>query len=258
MRPPMIVLNLGKRYKRKYGAVTFHEAVLSFWRAKQSIKKFWALQDISFTVMPGEMLGVIGKNGSGKSTLLSLLGGCVLPDTGTVSVSGRIGSLLEPHGALHPELTGRDNLMVAAIVAGLTRAQILQRFDQIVEFAELQAVIDEPVRHYSFGMRMRLAFSIAVHNDANILLIDEHLSVGDEQFQQMCLRRITELRNQGCAIVLVSHNLDHVESHCGKALYLAQGLAVEYGDPGAVIERYKFDSEQPQLLLPKDSRPVAV
>jgi lipopolysaccharide transport system ATP-binding protein len=255
----MIVHNLGKRYRRKYGGVTFHEAVLSFWRAKQSIKKFWALQNISFSVMPGEMLGVIGKNGSGKSTLLSLLGGCVTPDSGTVCVRGRIGALLDPHGALHPELTGRDNLMVAAIVAGLTRAQILRRFDQIVEFAEVRAEIDEPVRHYSTGMRMRLAFAIAVHSDANILLIDEHLSVGDLEFQQKCLRRIGELRHQGCAIVLVSHNLDHVQNHCGKALYLAQGLAVEYADPHAVIERYRFDSEgQQPLLLPKDSRHIAV
>lgn len=239
MRHAITVQGLGKRFSRYHAErpVTLMEAVLSGLRRIRPKERFWALRDISFTVSPGHMLGIIGKNGAGKSTLLQLIGGVGRPDEGCVKVNGRIGALLDLGAGFHPDLTGRENVFVSGVVAGLTRRQVTRRFDAIVEFAELQSFIDNPVRTYSTGMQMRLAFAVAVHTEPDVLLIDEFLSVGDISFQAKCLERIAQFKAQGCAIVLISHNAEQIQQ-CDQALWLRQGQVVAYGEPEAVAGQY--------------------
>ena len=184
------------------------------------------------------MLGILGKNGAGKSTLLQLLGGIGTPEEGTIKVNGRIGGLLDLGAGFHSDLTGRENVFVGAVVAGLTRREAARRFDDIVEFAELKQFIDSPMRTYSTGMQMRLAFSVAVHTDPEVLLIDEYLSVGDVAFQTKCLNRIAEFKAQGCAIVLISHSAAQIQKMCDRALWLKSGEIVAYGEPEVVAGQY--------------------
>lgn len=240
MRPIILVENLGKRFYRYHDQKpsTFMEAALSGFRNLQARDNFWALRGVSFDVAAGEMLGVIGHNGAGKSTLLQLLGQVANPTEGRVKLRGRVGALLDLGAGFHGDLTGRENVFVTAIAAGLYRREVVQRFDQIVEFAELAEFIDNPVRTYSTGMAMRLAFSVAVHTDPNILLVDEFLSVGDLAFQTKCLNRIAEMKQQGCAIVLVSHDVGQVERLCDHALWLIRGNVVAYGEPAVVAGQY--------------------
>jgi lipopolysaccharide transport system ATP-binding protein len=240
MRQAIVVKGLGKRFNR-YSAdrpYTIMQAALSGWRQMKPQARFWALRDINFTVSPGEMLGILGKNGAGKSTLLQLVGGIGHAQEGTIEVNGRIGGLLDLGAGFHSDLTGRENVFVGAVVAGLTRREAARRFDDIVEFAELQKFIDSPMRTYSTGMQMRLAFSVAVHTDPEVLLIDEHLSVGDVAFQTKCLNKITEFKTQGCAIVLISHSATQIQKMCDRALWLKSGEIVAYGDPEVVVGQY--------------------
>jgi lipopolysaccharide transport system ATP-binding protein len=237
MNPAVIAQALGKRYSR-YRADrprTLMEAALAGHRRMKAIAHFWALRDINFTVAPGQMLG---HNGAGKSTLLQLLSGVVRADEGQVQVTGRIGALLDLGASFHPDLTGRENVFVSAIVAGLTRREARRRFDAIVEFAELEAFIDNPVRTYSTGMQMRLAFAVAIHTEPDVLLVDEFLSVGDGAFQAKCLDRIARLKTNGCAVVLISHNVEQIQQLCDQALWLKQGQVEAYGDPEVVAGRY--------------------
>jgi len=262
MRNTVIVRGLGKHFYRYHAnqPVTLKQAVLSGLRHLKPAEPFWALRDISFSVAPGHMLGVIGTNGAGKSTLLRLLGGVGRPDKGSVKVNGRIGALLDLGAGFHPDLTGRENVFVGGIVAGLTRKQVAQRFDSIVEFAELQSFIDNPLRTYSTGMQMRLAFAVAVHTEPDVLLIDEFLSVGDLSFQSKCLERIAQFKAQGCAIVLVSHNAEQIQQLCDEALWLRNGQVVAYGEPEVVAGQYiaemrsetqrRTPVEQPAVLTP--------
>jgi lipopolysaccharide transport system ATP-binding protein len=240
MRDAITVQNLGKYFSRYHveKPVTIMEAALSGLRRMRPVERFWALRYINFSVAPGEMLGVIGHNGAGKSTLLQLVGGVGRADEGKVKVNGRIGALLDLGAGFHGDLTGRENVFVAAIVAGLTRQQVARRFDQIVEFAELEDFIDNPVRTYSTGMQMRLAFSVAVHTEPEVLLVDEFLSVGDLRFQAKCLNRIAQLKEQGCAIVLISHDAEQVQSLCDRALWLKRGQVAAYGEPTIVAGQY--------------------
>jgi len=201
----------------------------------------WALQDINFTVLPGQMLGVIGNNGSGKSTLVHVLSGVIQPDSGSVDTSGRIGALFDIGAGFHVELTGRENACVGGVVSGLRRAQVRERLDDIFHFAELESFSENPLRTYSTGMRMRLAMAVALHTDPQILLIDEHLSVGDRAFQVKCLDRIARLRAQGCAVVFISHNMDQVREHCDRVLRLHVGKVVAYGNPDQVVDEYESD-----------------
>jgi lipopolysaccharide transport system ATP-binding protein len=231
---------IGKWFSR-YDAqkpITIMDAVLSGWRRMQPVDRFWALRYLTFAVAPGEMLGVIGHNGAGKSTLLQLLGGVAAPTEGELHIRGRIGALLDLGAGLHGDLTGRENIFVLAIAAGLTHRQVSQRFEAVVDFAELSHFIDQPVRTYSTGMMMRLAFSVAVHTDPQILLVDEFLSVGDLSFQSKCLDRITTMRQNGCAIVLVSHDAGQVKQLCDRVLWLHRGEMAGYGSPEAVVEQY--------------------
>ncbi|GFE71020.1 ABC transporter ATP-binding protein [Chroococcus sp. FPU101] len=240
MKNAISVEHLGKLYHRyhTHKPATIMEAVLSGFRGLSAREKFWALRGINFTVAPGQMLGIIGQNGAGKSTLLQLLGGVGIPNEGKVKVTGRIGALLDLGAGFSPDLTGRENVFVSGVVAGLTRREVARRLEQIVAFAELEDFINNPVRTYSTGMGMRLAFSTAIHTDPDVLLVDEFLSVGDLAFQKKCLERIKELKAQGCAIVLVSHSVDQVRELCDRALWLRQGRVVAYGEAEVVAGQY--------------------
>ncbi|MBE9127584.1 MULTISPECIES: ABC transporter ATP-binding protein [unclassified Coleofasciculus] len=240
MREAIIVQRLGKRFNRYHAEkpVTIMEAALSGLRRMKPVEHFWALRDVSFTVSPGQMLGVLGHNGAGKSTLLQLIGGVGRPDEGRVKVKGRIGALLDLGAGFHGDLTGRENVFVTTVVAGLTRREVARRFDAIVEFAELEQFIDNPVRTYSTGMQMRLAFSVAVHTNPDVLLVDEFLSVGDLAFQAKCLQRIAQLKADGCAIVLISHSSEQIQELCDQALWLRHGQVVAHGEPEVVAGQY--------------------
>ncbi len=207
----------------------------------------WALRDVSFSVGPGEMLGVVGANGAGKSTLLRLLGGIGLPSTGTIKIQGRVGALLDLGGGFLGDLSGRENAILSGVVAGLLRSEIKGRLAEIVAFAELEDSIDEPVRTYSTGMMMRLAFSVAVHTDPEILLVDEFLSVGDLAFQAKCGARIAALRKAGCAIVMVSHGMDQVRQLCDRALWLKHGEVVAFGTADIVAGLYETEMREETL-----------
>lgn len=240
MRQAIVVQRLGKRFSRYHAEkpVTIMETALSGLQRLKPLEQFWALRNVSFTVSPGQMLGIIGQNGAGKSTLLQLMGGVGHPDQGKVRVNGQIGALLDLGAGFHPDLTGRENVFVCAIVAGLTRRQVAQRLDAIVTFAELEQFLDNPVRTYSTGMQMRLAFSVAVHTNPDVLLVDEFLSVGDLSFQAKCLQRINQLKADGCAIVLISHSAEQIQELCDQALWLRQGQVVAYGEPEVVAGQY--------------------
>ncbi|MEA5448601.1 ABC transporter ATP-binding protein [Leptolyngbya sp. CCNP1308] len=243
MGAAILVENLGKRFHRYHAKkpVTLMEAALSGLKRIQPMDDFWALRGISFEVAAGEMLGVIGHNGAGKSTLLQVLGKVAHPNEGRIKMRGRVGALLDLGAGFHGDLTGRENVFVSAIVAGLRQREVTRRFDRIVEFAELENFIDNPVRTYSSGMMMRLAFSVAVHTDPDILLVDEFLSVGDLAFQSKCLSRIAEMKTRGCAIVLVSHDAGQVERLCDRALWLKKGTVMAYGEPAVVAGQYTME-----------------
>ena len=199
---------------------------------------FWALREVSCSVAAGRTIGVIGNNGAGKSTLLRLIGGVGRPDEGSVQVHGRIGALLDLGVGFHPDLTGRENVFVSGVIAGLTRHEVAQRFDSIVAFAELQQSIDSPLRTYSSGMQMRLAFAVAIHTEPEILLIDEVLAVGDLAFQRKCLQRIAQFKAEGCTILLVSHDATLIQQLCDEVLWLRGGRLVAHGDPEVVVGQY--------------------
>jgi ABC-type polysaccharide/polyol phosphate transport system ATPase subunit len=196
------------------------------------------LDDVSFRIGHGETVGLIGRNGSGKSTLLSLMARIYRPTAGRVTVRGRVAPLLELGAGFHPELTGVENVYFNGAVLGLTQRQVAARFDDIVAFAELERSIDMPVRNYSSGMLLRLGFATAVHTDADVLLVDEGLAVGDEAFQQKCFAKIEEFQRQGKTIVVVTHELDHLERIAGRILWLKDGKIVMDGDVQTVLSAY--------------------
>ena len=197
-----------------------------------------ALKDISFVVDRGEAFGIVGRNGSGKSTMLKIISGILKPTSGTVSVRGRIAALIELGAGFHPEITGRENIVINGIMLGLTRREIEQRFESIVEFSGIRDFIDQPVKTYSSGMYVRLGFAVAVHVDPDILLIDEVLSVGDEEFSAKCVAKIQELKYRGVTLVFVTHQLDQVRNLCDRALWLDHGEPQTIGDPVRVVDAY--------------------
>jgi ABC-type polysaccharide/polyol phosphate transport system ATPase subunit len=212
--------------------------IQTFSGSRQDNCNFWALRDVSFDVDTGESIGLIGRNGSGKSTILRLIGGIMRPTRGRVRVRGVVSALIELGAGFHPEFSGRENVYLYGALLGLSREQVRKRFDPIVEFAELAQFIDAPVKHYSSGMLMRLAFSIAAHVEPDVLLVDEVLAVGDAEFQQKCLARVEHLRRHGVAIVYVSHALDTVRQVCDRAVWLDRGRCQAIGTPNDVIQRY--------------------
>lgn len=199
---------------------------------------FWALSDVSFEVMRGEAVGVIGPNGAGKSTLLKILSRITEPTVGSVVISGRLSSLLEVGTGFHSELSGRENIYLNGAILGMRRAEIARKFDEIVAFAEVERFIDTPVKHYSSGMYLRLAFAVAAHLETEILLVDEVLAVGDAQFQRKCLGKMGEVALEGRTVLFVSHNLGALANLCSRAMLLSQGKLVANGPSREVINRY--------------------
>ncbi len=241
----IVVRSVGKSFHRYHPGRprTLQETVARGPGGLKPVDRFWALRDVSFSVSPGKMLGIMGANGAGKSTLLRLIGGVGRPDEGQVFVSGRIGALLDLGAGFHPDLTGRENVYINGVISGLTRKEVSRSFDSIVDFAELEDFIDSPLRVYSTGMQMRLAFAIAAHIDPEVLLIDEVLAVGDISFQQKCIRRIEQFASQGCTILLVSHEPRTILELCDEAIWLRAGKLVCHGEVAMVTEQYINESK---------------
>jgi ABC-type polysaccharide/polyol phosphate transport system ATPase subunit len=205
---------------------------------RQFRRDFWALRDVSFQVRRGETFCVIGENGSGKSTLLQIVAGILAPSSGRVEVNGRVSALLELGSGFNPEFTGRDNVYLNGAILGFSKAEIDRRYRQIAEFAEIGDFMDQPVKTYSSGMAVRLAFAVAIHVDPEILLVDEALAVGDIYFRQRCMRKVHELRSQGVTILFVSHSIPDVKALGDRALWLDQGRVRELGPTDKVVERF--------------------
>lgn len=246
---------LKKRYRQ---AMTLKSALINLIKGQRVVepeRSFAALQDVSFEVSQGTTVGIIGSNGSGKSTLLKLIAGLHRPNSGTVDVNGRISALIELGAGFHPEFTGRENVFINGIILGLSRREIYERFDEIVSFAELEEFIDNPVKTYSSGMYMRLAFAIAVAVDPEILLIDEILAVGDANFQRKCQNKMNSFKADGKTIVIVTHDLSALERYCDKVLWLDHGELQAYGDVQSVMAMYLehvAEQQRENLLLTHD------
>ncbi len=242
--PAVIVSGLYKSYRRMapgFQLRTLKSALLegSLVRGLSPEEAIAALSDVSFTVKKGEAFGFIGSNGSGKSTLLKLVAGMLRPDAGTVTVDGRVAALIELGAGFHPEISGRENVYINGAVLGLSRREVDQRLDSIVEFSGLADFIDEPVKTYSSGMYVRLGFAVAIHTSPDVLLVDEVLAVGDEAFAHRCLRKIEELLAAGRTLLLVSHSLSLMEGICDRVLWLDHGKAKMVGEPRRVADAYR-------------------
>src|SRR5947209_891652 len=247
------LVNVTKAYRRYGGRQfsTLKSALLqrSILRDLRPSETFPALTDVSFTVAKGTTYGVVGRNGSGKSTALKLVAGITKPTSGTVKVDGRISALIELGAGFHPEISGRENVFINGIMLGLSKGQVAERFDDIVDFAELREFIDAPVKTYSSGMYMRLGFAVAIHVDPDVLLVDEVLAVGDEGFTHKCLDKFAEFRRRNKTILLVTHSLDLVERFCDEALWLDGGRAMTHGDPKRVVGAYLTSVERGEEAL---------
>jgi ABC-type polysaccharide/polyol phosphate transport system ATPase subunit len=232
-----------RRYGRRKHFATLKSALLSgeLLRDLRPDETFHALRGVSFGVDAGRTFGIVGRNGSGKSTMLKLIAGIGKPTAGRINVEGRVSALIELGAGFHPEISGRENVFINGMMLGLTRRQIADRFDAIVEFAELQEFIDAPVKTYSSGMYMRLGFAVAVNVDPDVLLVDEVLAVGDEAFTHRCLDTFAEFKRRGKTILIVTHQLELVERFCDDALWLDRGAVRAHGEPRRVIDAYRLD-----------------
>jgi lipopolysaccharide transport system ATP-binding protein len=247
--PAIKVQNLSKKYRIYDRPWDKLREVLRL-SSRQLHREFWALNDISFDLEPGQTLGIIGQNGSGKSTLLQILAGIMLQSGGDCLVSGKVSALLELGSGFNPEFTGRENVFMNGAILGLDKRQMAQRMDAIARFAEIGSFMDQPVKTYSSGMFMRLAFAVAVNVDPDVLLVDEALAVGDLIFQHRCMHRMNSLRESGKTIVLVTHDLDAVTKFCDRALLLDGGRLLEDGKPDIVVQKYRaliFERERNQV-----------
>ncbi len=232
------VVGVAKRFRLYHEKVhSLKERVIRMGRLP--FDEFWALSDIDLRVEQGETVGLLGHNGSGKSTLLKCIAGILQPTSGTISVTGRLAALLELGAGFHPELTGRENIFLNAAILGMPKREIAKRFDEIVDFAELEQFIDNQVKHYSSGMYVRLGFAVAVNMDPDILLVDEVLAVGDENFQRKCLDRVRLFQREGRTIVFVTHAPDLVRQTCDRATVLDEGRMVAVGAPGEAIRSFR-------------------
>lgn len=244
------IVELSKSFRRatrgRGAYTTLKTSLISllFGRQKDSGHFTHAIKDFTMRIPQGTSVGVIGRNGSGKSTLLKLITGIYKADRGVVRVNGRIAALIELGAGFHPDFTGRENLFLAGVMHGLKRSEIEDRFEEIVEFAELEDVIDDPVRTYSSGMFMRLGFSLAVHTDPDILIVDEVLAVGDATFVAKCKERLAQLRKEGKTLILVTHDLSAVERWCDDVIWLDQGEVQDRGEPRRVIDAYRHFVER--------------
>jgi lipopolysaccharide transport system ATP-binding protein len=235
-----------RRYAQRKQFATLKSAILqgTLIGELKPEETFQALRDVTFSVRQGCTFGIVGRNGSGKSTALKLVAGITKPTSGTVAVTGRISALIELGAGFHPEISGRENIFINGIMLGLTKREITRRFDEIVQFAELEDFIDAPVKTYSSGMYMRLGFAVAIHVDPDVLLIDEVLAVGDEAFTHKCLDKFAEFRRRNKTILLVTHSLNLVERFCDEALWLDAGQMRGQGDPRRVTAAYIVDVEK--------------
>ena len=248
------IVGVSKQFRRntvvRAGYTTVKSSLLGLFlprkRAPRRVTR--AIRDLTMRIPKGASVGVIGKNGSGKSTLLKLISGIYKPDQGTIRVNGRVAALIELGAGFHPDFSGRENLYLGGVMHGLSRTEIDQRFEEIVSFAELGDVIDDPVRTYSSGMFMRLGFSLAIHTDPEVLLVDEVLAVGDAAFVGKCKEKLAELRRQQRTLLLVTHDLESVERWCDEVLWLEQGEVRDRGEPRRVIDHYRQFIEKGEEL----------
>jgi lipopolysaccharide transport system ATP-binding protein len=226
---------------------------------KQYFREFWALKDVSFEIKKGETVGIIGRNGSGKSTLLQMICGTLNPTSGSIQTNGRIAALLELGSGFNPEFTGRENVYMNAALLGLTKEEVDKRFDDIAAFADIGQFIDQPVKAYSSGMVLRLAFGVQSQVEPDIFVVDEALSVGDAKFQAKCFERLRQLKENGTSILLVTHSSEQIVTHCATAILLNKGIQVEVGEPKRIVNRYmdllfgkeKITNPAVEELLPK-------
>jgi lipopolysaccharide transport system ATP-binding protein len=275
MQPIIRVNGVSKRYRVGKGMRynTFGESLVTSIKAPLRLLKsrrrnngsngkshFWALTDIGFEVEPGEVLGLIGSNGAGKSTLLKILSRITRPTAGRVELYGQVRSLLEVGTGFHPELTGRENIFLNGAILGMRRGETARKFDEIVAFAEVEKFIDSPVKHYSSGMYVRLAFAVAAYLEPQILLVDEVLAVGDARFWSKSTQRMRELNRQGSTIVLVTHNMFFMQTMASRALWLRAGEIAGYGAPLNVISQYRQESEKAEPAKPAftDENPIRI
>lgn len=235
--------------ERTRGPRSFQETVIGLFRSGTRRRRFWGLHDVSFALEKGKTFGFIGPNGAGKSTALKLIARILEPSSGHVSVHGSVGALLELGAGFHPDLTGRENVHLSGSLMGLSREYMHGKFDEIVAFSELEDFIDMPVKHYSSGMYVRLGFSVAVHTQPDLLLVDEVLAVGDQAFQHKCLSRISQLRRSGVTIVLVSHDLDTIQAQCDEVLWFSQGSLKAQGPTVDAVMGYLRHSAQGERSL---------
>ncbi len=250
MKPIIEITGLGKKYpiiheKACYGTLrdTIMNSLHHPFASKKTHESFWALKDINLTVNRGDIVGIIGRNGTGKSTLLKILSGITKPTEGKVKLWGRVSSLLEVGTGFHPELTGRENIYLNGVILGMTRKEVSKKFDEIVAFAGIERFLDTQVKHYSSGMYMRLAFSVAAHLEPDILIVDEVLAVGDAEFQKKCLGKMEEVsKEQGRTVIFVSHNLDVVQSISQKVAYISDGHIKQVGKTIETVDAYMSDT----------------
>jgi len=242
MKPILQIENISKRFRISHEMqpyLNFRDRLIQLFRKSTiSSEEFWALKSITFTVEPGESIGIIGKNGAGKSTLLKILSKITPPTSGKIISRGRIASLLEVGTGFHPELTGRENIFLNGSILGMKRTEIQQKFDEIVDFSGVEKFLDTPLKHYSSGMQLRLAFAVAAFLEPEILIIDEVLAVGDAEFQKKCMGKMGEVSRSGRTILFVSHNMNAVNSLCTKCIYLEHGEIVKYAPTQEVINSY--------------------
>ena len=246
MSRAITIEGLSKRYRRTSAGFrmrTLKSALLqrNLTQGLRDEETIAALDDVSFTVEAGEAFGVIGSNGSGKSTLLKIVAGILEPTSGRRTVDGRVAALIELGAGFHPEISGRENIFINGAILGMTRAQVAERYDEIVEFSGLADFIEEPVKNYSSGMYVRLGFAVAIHTDPDILLVDEVLAVGDEAFAHQCLRRLEGMLAEGKTVLMVSHALSLVEDYCDRVLWLESGRERMVGEPRRVVDAYRMD-----------------
>ena len=258
MRPIVQVRGLGKRYhlpRTRNTSPTVRDALVG--AMKNSYNRlarrnggdkdsFWALRDVNFDVQPGEVIGIIGPNGAGKSTLLKILSRITKPTTGKADIYGRVGSLLEIGTGFHPDLSGRENIFLNAAILGMKRAEIKQKFDEIIAFSEIEQFLDMPVKYYSTGMYLRLAFSVAVHLEPDVLILDEVLAVGDARFQVKCQERMTQVHSEGRTVFFVSHNMDAIKRICNRVFLVKAGSLTEGSDMLETIDNYVAANSQLQ------------
>ncbi|HEY9005081.1 ABC transporter ATP-binding protein [Ohtaekwangia sp.] len=241
MKPILEIKNISKKFlinHQQLPYLSFRDKLTNIFRTKDATEEFWALNDVSFDVQAGDSLGIIGRNGAGKSTLLKVLSRITPPTKGKIVVRGRVASLLEVGTGFHQELTGRENIFMNGSILGMKHAEIKARFDEIVDFSGTEKFLDTPLKHYSSGMQLRLAFAVAAHLEPEILIVDEVLAVGDAEFQKKCLKKMEDVTGEGRTVLFVSHNLPSLKAICKTGVLLRNGQVMYKGGMNEVIDEY--------------------